>query len=76
MIAAIQALLTSRKFVLVLVGTIVAIAARLGFEVDTEVVGMIVGLFAVAIGAIAHEDAAAKSAAVTIADVPPPKADA
>lgn len=60
MIAAIRALFASRKFVLLLVGAIVAIGGRYGVQLDTEIVGMIVGLFAVAIGAIAYEDAGTK----------------
>lgn len=59
---AIRALFGSRKFVLLLVGTISAVGLRLGLQLDPEIVALIVGLFAVAIGSIAHEDGKAKSA--------------
>lgn len=63
MIAAIRALFASRKFVLLIVGTVVAIGTRYGLELDTEVVALIVALFATSIGGIAYEDGQAKGAA-------------
>lgn len=75
MIAATRALFQSRKFVLLLVGTTVAIGARFGLQLDTEIVGMIVGLFGIAIGSVAYEDGQAKSAlpAATVVKAPEPK---
>lgn len=61
MFEAIRRLLGSRKFVLLLVGVISAVGARLGLDADPQLVGMVVGLFAVAIGAVAYEDGQAKS---------------
>jgi len=48
---AIADLLSSKKFITMVVGLIVAIGARKGFDVDGEIVAAILGLFAVLIGA-------------------------
>lgn len=67
MIAAVRALLASRKIVLLIAGLLVAGGAKLGLQLDTETVIAILGIFAVAIGGIAHEDAAKKSAPQNVA---------
>ena len=64
MIAAIRGLLASRKFVLLLVGTVVAIGGHLGLKLDPEIIGMVLGLIAVGVGSIAYEDGQAKRATV------------
>ena len=64
MIAAVRALLASRKFVLLLVGVIVAIGGHLGLRLDPEIIGMVLGLIAVGVGSIAYEDGQAKRATV------------
>ena len=64
MIAAIRGLLASRKFVLLLVGCIVAIGGHLGLKLDPEIIGMVLGLIAVGVGSIAYEDGQAKRATV------------
>jgi hypothetical protein len=63
-IAAIRGLLASRKFVLLLVGCIVAIGGHLGLKLDPEIIGMVLGLIAVGVGSIAYEDGQAKRATV------------
>lgn len=57
----ILALLRSRKFIVFVVGLVVAIGGSLGFDVDSKILTGVLVLAAVLIGAIAHEDAAAKS---------------
>lgn len=67
MIGAVRALLASRKIVLLIAGLLTAGGAKLGLQLDTETVIAILGIFAVAIGGIAHEDAAKKSAPSNVA---------
>lgn len=59
---AVLMLLSSRKFILVVLGLVAAGGARIGFDWSAEAMLVAISPFLVAIGAIAHEDAAAKSA--------------
>lgn len=47
----IKALLSSKKFVTMIVGIAAALAARWGFDLDTELVAAMIGLVAITIGA-------------------------
>lgn len=49
--SAIAALLSSKKFITALTGVAVAIAAKLGLQLEDELVAAILGVFAIAIGA-------------------------
>ena len=62
MIDTIRNLFSSRKFLLLLVGVIVAIAARAEFQLDSELVLGVLTIFGIAIGGIAYEDGQAKGA--------------
>lgn len=77
---AIKLLLSSRKFMLVILGLVAAGGARLGFQWSAEAMLVAMTPFLVAIGAIAHEDAASKSAGAgtttTTTTLPKPKGGA
>lgn len=60
----------SRKVQTAVVTLVVAIAAKLGLQLDPEAVLSIVGLGMIVILSIAHEDAAAKGAATNVTIAP------
>ena len=63
MLATLRDLFANPKFLTLLIGLIVAIGSKVGLHLDNEIVGMIVGLVAITIGAQAHVMAAQISAA-------------
>lgn len=67
-------LLSSKKFLVFAATAIVAAAARLGYDADTELVAMILGFGAVLIGGYAAQDRG-KAAARIVAETQPDDAD-
>jgi hypothetical protein len=51
MIEAIKALLSSKKFITAIVGLVVAGVAKLGLNLEPEIVASVLGFFAVLVGA-------------------------
>lgn len=66
MLTALRALLSSKKFITTLVGVAVAIAARVGFDLDPELVAAILGVFAMLVGAQGLADQGKEAAKVNL----------
>lgn len=67
---ALTRLLTSAKFWTMIIGLIVTLGARYGFQVDPEVMWMIAGIVAILLGAQGLTDMGKSAALITTAKVP------